>query len=453
MRLKHGRERGQVLPLATLLIFLLLGMIGFATETGLAFYTRQQAHAAAESAAMATVLAAMSSVSGNSVTCSGSGTSGTQCSSTATACTSSPNSPPKTNLDNGCLFAKQNGFAAATGTTVKITANNTTPAPGNPNVAVLYWAQVSVATRQVQLFSELFSNSGLATGALATAALVSNGAPTGCIYVLNAIAQRAFDVEGSEVQTTCGIYVNSSATVALYIGGNPPGGAGSPAISASSIAIVGNYQNGGQGTLVPNPLTGQTAVTDPLASLPEPTAGYCTATNYNFSQGTTTLYPGTYCGGIHISGGNVTFSAGQYIMLGGGLTIDSASTTATGSGVFFYNTSNSSYSYGTLTISGQPNVTFSAPTSGTYQGIFWFTDRAQTSNSQNQINGATTATIQGTLYMPTVPLLYTGESSTGTYTGLVVNTLEINGSTNFKQDPTGQYTGLSGGGVAAFLIQ
>jgi hypothetical protein len=140
-------------------------------------------------------------------------------------------------------------------------------------------------------------------------------------------------------------------------------------------------------------------------------------------------------------------------MLGGGLTIDSASTTATGSGVFFYNTSNSSYSYGTLTISGQPNVTFSAPTSGTYQGIFWFTDRAQTSNSQNQINGATTATIQGTLYMPTVPLLYTGESSTGTYTGLVVNTLEINGSTNFKQDPTGQYTGLSGGGVAAFLIQ
>jgi hypothetical protein len=55
--------------------------------------------------------------------------------------------------------------------------------------------------------------------------------------------------------------------------------------------------------------------------------------------------------------------------------------------------------------------------------------------------------------MPKVPLLYTGESSTGTYTALVVNTLEINGSTNFKQDPTGQYTGLSGGGASAFLIE
>jgi len=271
--------------------------------------------------------------------------------------------------------------------------------------------------------------------------------------VLDATAQRAFDVEGSKVQTTCGIYVNSNNSVALYIGGNPPGGAGSPAISASSIAIVGNYQNGGQGTLVPNPLVGQAAVTDPLSSLTAPTPGACTATNYNWSQGTTTLSQGTYCGGIHISGGNVTFSAGQYIMEGGGLTIDSASTTVTGSGVFFYNTSNSNYPYGTLTISGQPNVTFSAPSAGAYQGIFWFTDRTQTSTSQNQINGATTATIQGTIYMPSVPLLYTGESSTSTYTGLVVDKLEINGSTNFKQDPTGQYTGLSGGGVAAYLIQ
>src|SRR5580658_6734056 len=451
MQLKHRRERGQVLPLATLLIILLLSMAGFAMETGMAFYVRQEAHAAAESAAMATVLAAMSSVNGTSVTCSGSNTSGTQCSTSATACSSSPTNA--TNVGAGCLYAKQNGFAAGGSTTIKITADNTSPPPNNPNVSVMYWAQAAVSTRQPQLFSALFSSSGLMTGARATAAIVSSGAPSGCIYVLNATVQRAMDVEGSEVQTTCGIYINSSNSVALYIGGNPPGGANTPAISASSISIVGNYQNGGQGTLVPTPLVGQTAVADPLASLPEPTPGSCNYTNYNWSQGTTTLSQGTYCGGIHISGGTVTFSAGQYILLGGGLTIDSASTTATGSGVTFYNTSNSNYSYGPMTISGQPSVTFSAPTSGTYQGIFFFTDRSETSTSQNQINGATNSSIQGTIYMATVPLLYTGESSTGTYTGIVVNTLEINGSTNFKQDPTGQYTGLSGGGASAYLIE
>lgn len=165
MPVKYRRERGQVLPLATLLIILMLSMVGFATETGMAFYVRQSAHAAAESAAMATVLAAMSSVNGSSVTCSGSTTTGTQCSSTATSCGASPNSPPQTNLDNGCLFAKQNGFAAATGTAIKITANNTSPPPNNPNVSVMYWAQVSIATRQPQLFSALFSSSGMMTGA------------------------------------------------------------------------------------------------------------------------------------------------------------------------------------------------------------------------------------------------------------------------------------------------
>ena len=100
MRLKNARERGQVLPLATLLIILLLSMVGFGTEVGSAYYLRQSAHAAAESAAMATVLAAMSSVSGSSVPAA----------PRALVVHSVQfrhclrfiaNSPPKTNLDNG----------------------------------------------------------------------------------------------------------------------------------------------------------------------------------------------------------------------------------------------------------------------------------------------------------------------------------------------------------------
>jgi hypothetical protein len=315
----------------------------------------------------------------------------------------------------------------------------------------MYWAQVSIAARQPRLFSALFSSSGLMTGARATAAIVSNGTPSGCIYVLNPTASRALQVAGSTLTTTCGVYDNSSATDALETEGNPS--IGNYYISASSIAIVGHYQNNGQGSFSPMPVTGQAAVTDPLASLQPPTVGSCNHTNYNWSQGTTTLSPGVYCGGINISGGNVSFSAGEYILDGGGLQINSASTTVTGSGVSFYNTATSGYSYGTLTISGQPNVTFSAPTSGSMEGIFWFSDRNDTNTNQSQFNGATTASVQGTIYMPTGSLLYTGQSGSGTYTALVVNKLEINGSTNFKQDPTGQYTGLSGGGAAAYLIE
>jgi hypothetical protein len=455
MRLTKKGQRGQVLPMATLLIILMLSMAGLAMETGVAYYQRQTAHAAAESAAMSAVLAAMSSVNGNSITCSSSTTSGTQCGTSSTpvsqTCTSSPNSPPKTNLDNACLYAKQNGFTQGGNTVVTITANNTTPAPFNPNVSVVYWAQAFATTRTPQLFSSVFAKSGLFTGARATAAIVSSGTPSGCIYVLNATASRAMQVAGSSVTTTCGIYVNSNNSSALETEGNPP--SGNYYISASSISIVGNYQNNGQGSFSPMPKTGQTAVADPLLSLQAPTVGSCNHTNYNWSQGTTTLSPGVYCGGINISGGTVTFSAGEYIIDGGGLTIDSANTVVTGSGVSFYNTATTGYSYGTLTISGQPNVTFSAPTSGNMQGIFWFSDRNDTNTNQNQFNGATNATIQGTIYIPTAPLLYTGESSSGTYTGIVVNTLVMNGSTIFKQDPTGQYTGLGGGGASAFLIE
>jgi hypothetical protein len=458
MRLFDTPERGQILPLATIMLILLLSMMGFAMETGLAYYVRQSAHAAAEAAAMAAVEAAASSVSGTTLTC-GTSTSGAQCGTLSTpasqTCTSSPNNPPKTNFDNACLYALQNGFSVGGNTVIKVSGNNTSPAPNNPNVAVVYWAQAAVATRQPQLFSALFASSGLFSGARATAALVaSGGGGNGCIYVLDATAQRAMDVEGSSVTAPCGIYINSNNSTSLYIGGNPP--SGNVSISSSSIAIVGKspgWQNGGQGTVTPTPTTGATAVSDPLAGLTPPTVGTCTATNFNWSQGSKTLSAGTYCGGINISGGTVTFSSGQYILNGGGLQINSANTIVTGSGVSFYNTATTGYSYGTLTISGQPNVTFSAPTSGSMEGIFWFSDRNDTNTSQNQINGATNSSIQGTIYIPTAPLLYTGQSSSGSYTGLVVDKLTVNGAVVFKQDTTGQYTGLGGGGVTPFLIE
>ena len=67
---------------------------------------------------------------------------------------------------------------------------------------------------------------------------------------------------------------------------------------------------------------------DPLAGLTPPSVGACNYNNYNFSQGTTTMSPGVYCGGITIMGGTVTMQPGEYILDGGGLTIGSCSMTA-----------------------------------------------------------------------------------------------------------------------------
>ena len=52
-------------------------------------------------------------------------------------------------------------------------------------------------------------------------------------------------------------------------------------------------------------------------------------------------------------------------------------------------------------------------------------------------------------------LLYTGESSTGYYSALVVDTIQINGMSNLVLDPTGgSNTGIGlGSGNKPYLIQ
>lgn len=447
MRLTHSRERGQILPLATLLIIFLLAITGLATETGMAYFTRQSAHAAAESAAMAAVLAVLPGVNGTSVSCSPS----VACSPAPATCPASPSNPPVTNIDNACLYAKQNGFTNAGGTKVYVTADNTPSPPNNPNLRLVYWAQVAITTRQLQLFSALFTGSGMTAGARATAAILAPGPPSGCVYVLDPSASGAFRVAGSTLTAACGIYVNSNNNQALELEGHPH--SGNVCISAPSISIVGNYRNNASCSIDPTPRTGQTEVTDPLTRLAPPTVGSCNQTNFRWSHGATSIHPGVYCGGIRIIGGTVTMQPGQYILDGGGLTIHSANATVSGSGVSFYNTATTGYSYGQLTISGQPKVTFRAPSSGPMQGIFWFTDRHDTSSYLNRIDVAAGSTIEGAIYMPNVPLVYTGEGSTGTRTALVVSRLEIHGSPNFLQDPTGRHTGLGGGAASAFLIE
>jgi hypothetical protein len=175
------------------------------------------------------------------------------------------------------------------------------------------------------------------------------------------------------------------------------------------------------------------------------------------------LVPGTYCGGIKITGGTVTLNPGTYVLNGGGLEIEGANTVVNGSGVFFYNTANG-YTAGSLLVSGQPTVNFTSQTSGSYEGIFFMQDHNVCPSTQHAVNGNTNIKINGTIYMHCTQtggsyaaqnLLYTGESSTGYYSALVVDTLQINGMSNLVLDPTGgQNTGIGlGNAPKPALIQ
>ena len=414
----------------------MLGILGLTVDLGWSYYRRNVAQSAAEAAALAAAYAAQSSSSNNiscgahSVVCQG-----------ATACPSSPTSPPTTNIGTGCLYAKANGFLNSGSQTVQIAANTTSPAPSVAGVAVDYWVTATITETNPTLFSGLLGNTSGTVAVQATAAVVQPVTQT-CVYVLSPHGSQALMISGSNsfLTTGCGVYVDSDSSTAITVNGQAH-------LTAPAISVVGNYSacNNGQDCFYsPNlPKTGQAAVADPYASLPTPAYSGCDHTNENVNQGIAVLTAGVYCGGITISGNAiVTLAAGTYILNGGGLQINSSNATVTSlGGVTFFNTSNG-YTYAPIVISGQPNVTLTAPLAGSYAGVLFYQDRSVISTSQNQIDGGTTAHLTGSLYFPTTPLTMSGGSTSGPYTGTIVaSTLTINGGS--YESLTGSITGAT----------
>lgn len=240
------------------------------------------------------------------------------------------------------------------------------------------------------------------------------------ILVLNSAASNALVASGSAIVDAGGdIVINSSASHALVVSGGA-------SITAQSIEVGGGY-SGAASAFNPTPQTGVAPLPDPLTNLQVPTYSGCDFSNVKISGGTTSLTAGVYCGGITISGATVAFAKGTYILNGGGLTISGGSSSVTGDGVTFLNTSNG-YAYKPITISGGGYVNLSAATSGDFTGILFFQDRNITSSAQNTISGGSTTVLGGTLYFPTTKLVYSGGSgSSGKATTIIADTLSFSG--------------------------
>jgi hypothetical protein len=240
------------------------------------------------------------------------------------------------------------------------------------------------------------------------------------------------------VTTTCGIFINSSASDAFHTNGGV-------SITATQILVNGGTSLAANSSVTPTPVTNAGTVSDPLSSLSMPSFDDdCDNNNYKLNGGANaTLSPGTYCGGITVqSSSTATFSPGLYIINGGGLNISSSST-ATGTGVTFFITGQYGQSAAPVDIQGGAMVTFSAPSSGPRQGMLFIQDRNLTYSTSNIFNGNAASVMSGTLYFPTTTVTYSGTSTTGSYTAVVTKKMQFNGNANFKNDPTGTYTGLA----------
>ncbi len=179
--------------------------------------------------------------------------------------------------------------------------------------------------------------------------------------------------------------------------------------------------------------------------MPAPTVGACNHTYFGINGLSGTHYtvsPGVYCGGINITGvTNVTFNAGTYILAGGGLTIN-GTTTMTGAGVTFYDTTGTG-GYVGINFYGSYTVTLSAPTTGALAGMLFFQDRTiAVGSGQSGVAGSTTSTFDGAFYFPTTILNYAGKNATNGYSVIVAYEWIVNGSASTVGN---NYSTLPGG--------
>lgn len=334
----------------------------------------------------------------------------------------------------GISDAALNGFTNGSNSVV-VTIQNP-PVTGNYN-GITTAIQAGISKTAPTFFMPLINISSVN---LSTAAVSQPGQQTTyCMYALNGSNSRTWQMSGTAT-IGCGLMINSSSSSAMNLDGGSK-------LTASTIQIVGGYTN--SGTLSPTPKTGVSAVTDPLASITQPSFSACTYTNTQINSGTgkKTLSPGTYCGGITVSAQTATFNPGLYIVTGG---INwNGGSTVTGSGVTFFFTTGGGSSYGQVTISGQVNVNLTAPTSsanGGIPGILMFGSRSWVSTSQNvNINGASFAKLEGILYFPYTGLIITGQTSaSGNYLGIVADNVTVNGGATLTA-PAPNYSALSGG--------
>ena len=424
-------ERGQALIMIVLSALMLFAIVGLVVDVGWARFRQQAEQAAADSAALAAAQFAASASS--SPVC---GSSGVICQA-ATACPSGISSPATTTVQAACLYAQQNGFSASGKQNVTIAANTTTPFA---NAAVSYWVTASVTESETELFSSVLGNNVLKTGAHATAAVVPSGGG-GCIYVMQSTGSSVTNSGNATIDSACGIYINSSGPSPVTMSGSSvietTGGAKTNIVSTSEGTFSGSS------TITPAPNLGTTAVADPFASMSPPTVGSCTYSSPVVITSSTTLNPGTYCGGIITSGTEtVTMNSGLYIIESG--IIVSGSPTFNGSGVTLY------FKTGGITGSGTGGFNLSAPTSGTWQGVVLFEDRANSSGIT--LSGTTGTIVDGLVYMPKGNLTYSGSSGTGgVISTLVVNAITFSGTSYINQPATTAYGGSGGGSVK--LIQ
>ena len=277
-------------------------------------------------------------------------------------------------------------------------------------------------------FSSIFSSTPVAFTVRATA-LIGGGEPA-CVLALDPSASGALSIGGSTdvTLTGCSIAANSTSSSAIQTTGN----------AADLVAECASTPGGvsdSHGVLDLNcgsAKTGAAPVSDPYASVPEPTPGSCASFSTFTSGNPANPNPGCYT----LSSGNNTVNKdiqlkpGVYTFNGSGTLRLNGNNSMTGTGVTLFFTGGAS-----VVVNGNFDLDIKAPTSGTYSGIAIFGSR--TNAGDFDLSGNSGVAVVGAIYAPKSMITYTGNTggfSAGECTQVIGGKVKFWGSAEFDTD-------------------
>jgi hypothetical protein len=394
MRLQRTTRNGNVVVLVAVCLTVILGFVAFALDGGVLLDDRQRAQSAGDAAA----LAAAEKLFLNWQRYQGLDVDG----SAALAASH---------------LAAQHGFPKPD---VHI------PPTSGPFTGVAGYAEVIVKTDQIRYFSKVFGSDVIPVSARSVAQGRWTSYHVG-ILVLDPYAHGALTDTGNGTINVTGVptIVNSNAADAATATG---GGT----VNSSEFDVTGVPGTSGSGTFIGTIHSGVAPTPDPLAYLPEPdptTMPLESKKNFHLSNGTATISPGVYRGGITVSGqGSLIMEPGIYYMDGGGFTF-----TGQGSlnavGVMIVNAPQSNSDV--ISISGTGAVTLSPMTTGIYAGISLWQVRSSTNTVA--VSGGGGQTMTGTFYVAGGTLNVTGNGSNSTIGSQYISRLlTVNGGGSFN---------------------
>jgi Flp pilus assembly protein TadG len=212
-----------------------------------------------------------------------------------------------------------------------------------------------------------------------------------CVVALDTQSKDAvkLDMSARITASDCAIFSNSKDPSGVRVQGN--------AIMTSNFMCSSGGFSGTSSNYSGPRQTDCPAQPDPLAKRPPPQVGACLPefTNVKIDKNRQ-LSPGTYCGGIMVTGSaKVTFAAGTYIIKDGPLKFTDNSDIYGRNVSFYFTGDNAEFEFTANSV-----VNLGAPRDGGMAGILFFGDRNAPDVRKWKITSNNARTLLGTLYLP-----------------------------------------------------